>query len=61
MELAGLGKMVPWILRKFKGETVANISGSPFALNYLFISKSQTGGEHIKEGEGEKSQGDLES
>lgn len=61
MELAGMGKMVPGILRKLKGETVANSSGSPFSLNYLLISKSQTGRELNKEGEGEKSQGDLGS
>lgn len=61
MELAGQGKMVSGMLRKYKGETAANSSGSPSALNYLLISKSQAGREHIKEGEGDKSQGDLGS
>lgn len=61
MELAGLGKMISGILRKFKGETAVNSSGSSFALNYLLISKSQASREHIREGEGEKSQGDLGS
>lgn len=55
MELARLGKMVPGILRKFKGETVADSRGWPFAL----INKSQEGRERIIEGEGEKSEGDL--
>lgn len=61
MELAGLGKVVPGILRKIKGETLANSSGLPFTLNYLLISKPEVGRELTKEGEGEKSQGDFGS
>lgn len=35
MELAGLGKVVPRILRKFKGGRVADSSGWPFALIFI--------------------------
>lgn len=56
MELSGLGKVIPEILRKFKGKTVAKSSGLPVTLNYLLIGKSKGGREHIKEGGGEKSQ-----
>lgn len=43
MELAGLGKMVPRVLRKFKGGTVADSSGWPFALIFYSTNPRQAG------------------
>lgn len=55
MELADLDKIVPGVPKRLGGETVANSSGWPVALNCLLITESQDGKEYSKEGGGEKS------